>query len=225
MEKRQKPDKGDAAFQEFEREFLAALGRDFKTPALDRFNRSLVQRGADVSFLKDAVLEKQEYHRTYFQVSLARRKDARAQFAFLEENFDLLQDWWHVDQLTQFLHRPTLEFALAKAAEYRQDPRPYVRRWAYVLFIPALLKEPGATEALLPLFQDDKAYTVQMAEAWLLSFLAVQQPGAVFAFLKDARLDYATAGKAIQKICDSFRIPQEWKARFKSLRPALKLLP
>ena len=29
-------------------------------------------------------------------------------------------------------------------------------------------------------------------------------------------------GKAIQKICDSFRISDEWKRKFKDLRPELR---
>ena len=196
-----------------------AIGPDFKTADQDRVNRELIRKGADVSFLKDIVLEKQEFHRTYFQVSLARLPDSASQFAFIEENFDLLQDWWHVDQLTQFLHRTEFDFALRKARGYVHDPRPYVRRWGYVLFIPSLLKKPGAAERLYALFHDDDEYTVQMAEAWLISCLAIQKPEQAFAFLRDARLRYAITGKAIQKICDSFRMTDEWKSRFKALRP------
>ena len=33
---------------------------------------------------------------------------------------------------------------------------------------------------------------------------------------------YSICGKAIQKICDSYRISVDWKSQFKALRPELK---
>ena len=53
--------------QDFEKEF-SALGKDYKTKDVDRFNRELIKRGVDVSFLRDIVLDRHEFHRTYFQV-------------------------------------------------------------------------------------------------------------------------------------------------------------
>ena len=59
--------------QEFEIEFTK-LGNDYKTKDVDRFNRGLIKRAVNVSFLRDIVLTKQEYHRTYFQVSMGQIK-------------------------------------------------------------------------------------------------------------------------------------------------------
>lgn len=102
-------------YAEFELEF-SKLGSNYKTKDLDRWNRSLIKRGEDVSFLKDYVLSEQKYYRTYFQVSLAQRKTVEEKLAFIEENFDKLQDWWHVDQLSQFVDKYlTFELAYEKA--------------------------------------------------------------------------------------------------------------
>lgn len=35
-------------------------------------------------------------------------------------------------------------------------------------------------------------------------------------------LKYNINGKAIQKICDSFRVTAEWKEKYKQLRPELR---
>ena len=91
-------------FASFEAAF-SRLGASCPTADVDRFNRSLIRAGQDVSFLRDVVLAKQRYHRTYFQVSLAQRGSVAEKFQCLEENFDLLQDWWHVDQLSQFVDK------------------------------------------------------------------------------------------------------------------------
>ena len=205
-------------YASFEAAF-SRLGASCRTADVDRFNRSLISAGQDVSFLRNVVLDKQRYHRTYFQVSLAQRGSIAEKFQFLEENFDLLQDWWHVDQLSQFVDRQlTFEFGLEKAKSYVFDPRPFVRRWGYVLFMPTLVKDARAPEAIFPLLRNDDAYYVQMAQGWLLSYLAIYHPEKTLAYLSQCSLRYDIAGKAIQKTCDSFRVSPEWKQRFRELR-------
>ena len=54
---------------QLEHEF-EALGKNKVTKDVDRLNKRLIKEKVDVYFLKDIVLEKQRYHRTYFQVSL-----------------------------------------------------------------------------------------------------------------------------------------------------------
>lgn len=70
--------------------------------------------------------------------------------------------------------------------------------------------------------KNDGHYYVQMGEAWLIAELAVTEPQAVYKWMAICGLDYKICGKAIQKICDSYRIPQEWKEKFKELRAGLK---
>lgn len=207
---------------EFEVEF-ARLGEKYKTKDLDKFNRELIRKHVDVSFLGELILSRQEYHRTFFQVSLAQQPDIEAKFAFIESHFDKLQDWWHVDQLSQFVDKElTFDFAYEKAMGYMQSDLPFVRRWGYVMFMPSLVKEPCAAEKLFPLFKDDNEYYVQMAEAWLISYLGVYEPEKTLAYLETCPLQYNIAGKAIQKICDSFRVSNDLKVRFKELRRRYK---
>lgn len=209
-------------FSEFEEEFIK-LGSNRKTKDVDKFNRGLIRSHEDVSFLRDIILSKQEYHRTYFQVSLAQQQGIEAKFAFIEKDFDKLQDWWHVDQLSQFVDKElNFDFAYVKAKEYVQNELPFVRRWGYVMFMPTLVKEDGAAEKLFRLLKDDDEYYVQMAEAWLISYLGIYVPEKTYAYLEGCPLKYNIAGKAIQKICDSFRIGNEWKERFREIRKKYK---
>jgi len=203
---------------EFESEF-ALLGVDYKTKDVDRFNRGLIKRGEDVAFLRDIVLKRQEYHRTYFQVSLAQLDGIEKKFEFIENNFDKLQDWWHVDQLSQFVDKElNFEFAYGKAREYIQSELPFARRWGYVLFMPTLVKDVKVADKLFELFKDDDEYYVQMAEAWLISYLGIYVPEKTLEYLKECPLKYNIVGKGIQKICDSYRVSDEWKEKFKEVR-------
>lgn len=204
--------------QAFEREF-AQLGSHYKTADVDRLNKRLIRAGEELECLRPLVLEKQAYHRSYFQVELGRRKTIEEKFDFIQENFDLLQDWWHVDQLSQFVDKKlSFAFGLERARTYVKDSRPFVRRWGYVLFMPTLVKDDRAPEAIFPLLHNDEEYYVQMAQGWLLSYLAIYHPEKTLEYLSRCPLDYDIVGKGIQKTCDSFRVSEEWKEKFRSLR-------
>ena len=208
--------------QEFEKEF-SKLGNDYKTKDVDRFNRDLIKRGVNVSFLRDIVLTKQEYHRTYFQVSMGQIKTIEDKLQFIEDNFDKLDDWWHVDQLSQFVDKQlTFEIVYNKAKEYIQSDMAFARRWGYVIFMPTLVKDKSRAEDIIKLFKDDDEYYVQMAEAWLISYLGIYAPETAFEYIKGCPIKYNIIGKGIQKICDSFRVSDEWKEKFKSLRKLYK---
>ena len=208
--------------QEFEVEF-SKLGNNYKTKDVDRLNRDLIKRGVNVSFLRDIVLEKQEYHRTYFQVSMGQIKGIEGKLEFIEDNFDKLNDWWHVDQLSQFVDKElTFDMAYEKAKEYVNNDMPFARRWGYVIFMPTLVKDEARAEDIIKLFKDDDEYYVQMAEAWLISYLGIYAPKKVFDYIKGCPLKYNIIGKGIQKICDSFRVNDDWKEKFKSLRKLYK---
>lgn len=208
--------------QEFEKEF-SKLGKDYKTKDVDRFNRDFIKRGVDVSFLRDIVLDRQEYHRTYFQVSMGQIKKIEDKLKFVEDNFDKLNDWWHVDQLAQFVDKElTFDLVYEKAKEYIQSDMAFARRWGYVIFMPTLVKDEARAEDIIKLFKDDDEYYVQMAEAWLISYLGIYAPEKAFDYIKRCPLKYNIIGKGIQKICDSYRVSDEWKEKFMSLRKLYK---
>ncbi len=213
--------KKSLTLREFESAF-AALGPDPKTKAVDTLNRKLIKDKADVSFLRALIPEKQQYYRSYFQISMAYLSTPAEKMQFVEDHFDLFHDWWHTDILIPFLGKPEFNYALQKARTYIASPLPYVRRWGYVLFIPRLVRDPAQIEPLFSLFQNDDAYHVVMAQAWLISYLAMCDPNRTWQYLKDCDLDYSIVGKAIQKICDSFQISPLDKERFKAMRPLRK---
>lgn len=209
---------------QFEEEF-SRLGSSYKTKDVDRFNRELIKRNEDVSFLRDIILLKQEYHRTFFQVSLAQKNELEAKLKFIEDNFDKLQDWWHVDQLSQFVDKHlNFDYVYKKAKEYIDNDILFARRWGYVIFMPTLVKDISVAEKIFALFKDDDEYYVQMAQAWLISYLGIYAPEKTLEYLDSCPLKYNIVGKAIQKICDSYRVSDEWKARFKEVRSKYKNL-
>ena len=198
---------------------LDALPEHYKTGDVDRLIRRYVRQKADVSALRPYILDRQQFHRIYYYVTLDQIRSAEERMAFIHENL-LFSDWWHTDQLISYVADLDFASALGYAKEYIQASDPFIRRWGYVLFISRLCK--GHAGQLLPLMHDDEAYYVQMAEAWLIAELAIFEPEAVWEWFRKNELKYNINGKAIQKICDSFRIAEDWKRRFKDLRPELR---
>lgn len=198
---------------------LDALPEHYKTGDLDWLIGRYVKAKADVSALRPYILTEQQFHRIYFYVSLEQLKTVEERMAFIHNNL-LFSDWWHTDQLIGYVSDLDFDTALQYAAGYVHSEDPFIRRWGYVLFISKLCR--GHAAQLLPLTHDDEHYTVQMAQAWLVAELAVFEPEAVYRWFAENDLKYNINGKAIQKICDSFRICDEWKEKYKQLRPELR---
>ena len=198
---------------------LNALPAHYRTADVDRLIRRYVKEKADVSALRPFILAEQQFHRIYYYVSLQQIRDVGERMAFIHDNL-LFSDWWHTDQIISYVADLDFETALHYAKGYICSEDPFIRRWGYVLFISKLCR--GHASDLLPLMGDDDHYYVQMAQAWLIAELAVLEPEAVHRWMGGNDLKYNINGKAIQKICDSFRISAEWKQRFRQLRPALR---
>ncbi len=208
---------------EFKKEFTAFLGTSYRTKDIDNFDKRFIKENTDVSFLRPVLPEHEEYYRTYFQVTIAQLVTKEEKMAFIEDNFDLLHDWWHVDGIVSFLGDSLdFDYALSKAKEYIKSEMPYVRRLGYVLFIPRLVRDAERIEPLFELFKNDDEYHVIMGEAWLISYLAMCDADRTYRYLQNCDLKYSIVGKAIQKICDSYVVSGEDKERFKGLRAARK---
>ena len=198
---------------------IDALPANYKTKDKDRLIKSYVKSKADVSDLRDHILKEQQFHRIYYYVNLMQINDPMERVMFIDQNM-FLSDWWHTDELIRFVADAEFVEVLPFAEKYMQSSDPFVRRWGYVLFISKLGR--NRAEELLPFIRDDEAYPVQMGEAWLISELAVFEPQKVYEWFKGNSLAYSINGKAIQKICDSYRVSDVWKERFKGLRKDLK---
>jgi 3-methyladenine DNA glycosylase AlkD len=201
---------------------IEALPPDYKTKDIDALIRRYVKEKYDMSALRGEILTEQRLHRIYFYTSLKQLKSVYDRAAFIDNNL-LFSDWWHTDQLIRFVSALDYETARRYSEKYLQSADLFVRRWGYVLWISKLCRDGAHVDELLSLMKNDDAYYVQMAQAWLIAELAIFFPEQVRRWMEgENTLSYSINGKAIQKICDSFRISAENKERFKALRSKLK---
>ena len=202
---------------------ISALPKGYKTAAVDVLIRKYIKAGADVSDLREYVLEHRYLHRIYYFVSLKQIKSPTERMKFIHENL-IFNDWWHTDQLIKFIRDLDFDTAFNYAREYVKSEDPYIRRWGYVMFISKLGRSSEKNlEKMLSLLKNDAHYTNQMAQGWLICELAIFFPERILEWFKISNnLDYRINSKAIQKISDSFRIKECVKEEFKALRPMLK---
>jgi 3-methyladenine DNA glycosylase AlkD len=63
-----------------------------------------------------------------------------------------------------------------------------------------------------------EGYYVKMAVAWLVSMCYIKYPERTDVYLRENQLDSFTQNKAIQKICDSYKVEKESKIHVKQYK-------
>lgn len=187
------------------------------TQALIRY---LIQSGFDLEQLN--LPGDPELYWLYFMANVQKRKDYREQLEFIEAHADFLNSWYSVDSLTKYLKKLPFDPVFMKSKEYLKSENPFLRRFAYVIFMFSGTIREDTLERLFSLFQEDESYFVQMAEAWLICEIFCHFPDETYQFMRCSSLSYSIMGKAIQKIQDSYRVSEEDKRRTKALRAQYK---
>lgn len=170
---------------------------------------------------KDLDIEEFEYSKyvemaiTYFAIYLKRERKIEKQLTFLRKNISKAQSWAVTDVIPQYMSKAKFDDYYDFFLECYQSKETYKRRFAYVYG----LKFDKQKEILKILnhINLNEEYMVMMAEAWLLSEMAINFEDEVYNFL--SKVDDETLKlKTISKICDSFRYSLQSKSRFKQLR-------
>ena len=151
----------------------------------------------------------------YFGLSLSRINDVMGQLNFLLDKIKLAKSWAITDCVITFLKKISFEQYYDFFLKTYKSKYTYERRMAYILG----LKQYRNSQILKVLdhIQENEEYMVMMAEAWLLSVIALEYEDEVFKYLSVLK-DDKLKRKTISKICESYRYSESSKNRFKSLR-------
>lgn len=103
--------------------------------------------------------------------------------------------------------------------EYVISQEEYQIRFAVVMYLNYYLTEEYIDKVLEKIDKiNSKEYYVQMAIAWLVSFAYIKQKEKTEKYLIQNNLDSFTQNKAIQKICESYRVNKEDKKRIQKYK-------
>ena len=103
--------------------------------------------------------------------------------------------------------------------QYINSDKEYEIRFALVMYLNYYLTEEYIDEILKRIDKiTNKEYYVQMAIAWLISFAYIKQKEKTEKYIKNNKLDKFTLNKAIQKICESYRVTEQEKEHLKKYK-------
>ena len=152
-------------------------------------------------------------------------RDYDACIAALEQFMPYIDNWAVNDGINPVCfkkHRPEL---IRKVQAWIASEAPYTRRCGMKIFMANYLGEdfkPGYLDLPADLRSDE--YYVNIMTAWLFAEALTKQWDAAVPYIETHRLDPWTNNKAIQKACESFRIPDDRKDYLRTLKikPAKK---
>lgn len=103
--------------------------------------------------------------------------------------------------------------------QYINSNKEFDIRFALVMYLNYFLSDEYIDDILKKIDNiKNKDYYVQMAIAWLISFAYIKQKEKTEKFLQNNNLDKFTLNKAIQKICESYRVTENEKNRLRKYK-------
>ncbi len=148
-----------------------------------------------------------------------RIRDVDACVSALERFMPWIDNWAVSDAVNPGCFKKHRAELIVRIQAWIASGAPYTRRCGMRLLMANYLGEDFRPEYLdLPADLRSEEYYVNTMTAWLFAEALVKHWDAAVTYLENRRLDPWTHNKAIQKACESFRIPDERKARLSMLR-------
>ena len=142
-------------------------------------------------------------------------------FRLIKDHIEKIDNWSLCDSFVS-----SLKFIKKNKDEFMQFLQPYFEseeefksRFSLVCLLDYYNDEKRVKENLDIIAKIKSSdYYALMAKAWALAEISTVAPKDVYEFLKARRTDDFTHNKAISKICDSLKIPGEYKERVSAFR-------
>lgn len=125
---------------------------------------------------------------------------------------------WAVNDLTVTNLKAFKKIPFEKVLGYIESKNDFTIRFGLVLLLTYYISDENI-DKILNICDSIKNnnYYVQMANAWLISICFIKQKSKTYSYLKNNTLDEFTFKKAINKICDSYRVDKNEKIKLKKL--------
>ena len=156
----------------------------------------------------------------FLHVALMNRmKDFDACVAALDRFMPFIDNWAVNDAVNPACFRKHRGELIGKVQEWIASEAPYTRRCGMRILLANYLDGDFRPEYLdLPADLRSEEYYVNVMTAWLFAEALVKQWDTAVTYIENHRLDPWTHNKAIQKACESYRVPEERKAYLRTLK-------
>lgn len=162
-----------------------------------------------------------KYHEINMIISLTNvlRKDKTVEekFQFLEQYFQIVDNWAIVDSTISKFKIKKLDDIKKYILKFHESEYPFVRRACFVILLKFVNKENASF--IKDLLNNDSDYYCFMAQAWLISQFAIKGlKEDMISILENKDLSNKLINKGIAKACESYRVSDEDKLIYKSYR-------
>ena len=148
-----------------------------------------------------------------------RIKDYDACVSALEQFMPYIDNWAVNDAVNPSCFKKHRADLIGRVQTWIASEAPYTRRCGMRILMANYLDKDFRPEYLdLPADLRSEEYYVNIMTAWLFAEALVKQWDDAVTYIEARRLDRWTHNKAIQKACESFRIPDERKTYLRTLR-------
>ena len=130
-----------------------------------------------------------------------------------------MDNWATCDQLSPKILRKHHQELLPYIHQWLSSDRTYTVRFAIKILMDHFLEEDfDAQYPELVASVRSEEYYINMMRAWYFATGLAKQPDSFLPYIEQTRLDSWTHNKTIQKVVESYRIPEEMKERLKKYR-------
>ena len=184
------------------RKIVKEIGED---PVIPEFLAALPHRWMEENFLHVALIN--------------RMKDFDECVAELDRFMPFIDNWAVNDAVNPACFRKHREKLMGKVQEWIASEAAYTRRCGMRILLANYLDGDFRPEVLdLPADLRSDEYYVNIMTAWLFAEALVKQWDTAVTYIENRRLDPWTHNKAIQKACESYRVPEERKVYLRTLK-------
>lgn len=192
-----------------------------RMPQIRTYAKEIYKSGGYMSYLNAPLLDYAEEKMLFGYVLALPKLSLQARLPYIKTYVNSIDSWAVCDSPTmsfKFIQKdrdaffPVIESCLASGREY-------VVRFAVVALLAHYIND-DYIDSVLSIIENIRhdGYYVKMAAAWALSVCYVKYPDKTEAFILKDHLDDFTHNKAIQKICESFRVDKDTKERLKGFK-------
>ncbi len=212
----------DKAYADFSAGLIPSVPREkmigIRSPEYKKILRQIGDDPVIAEFL--SALPHTWHEENCLHVALINRmKDYETCVSELERFMPYIDNWAVNDAVNPACfrkHRPEL---IAKVQTWISSEAPYTRRCGMRILMANYLDGDFRPEYLdMPADLRSDEYYVNIMTAWLFAEALTRQWDTAVTYIEGHRLDPWTNNKAIQKACESFRIPDERKAYLRTLK-------
>ena len=212
----------DPKYKEFHKGLFKEMDTEHffgvRTPVLRALAKELIKDGRAGKFIAELPHEYYDEYQLHVMI-LSELKDYETVIAECDRVLPYVNNWATCDQLRPKCFRKNRDRLIGEVMRWYSSDEVFTKRFAIGMLLGHYLGEDFKPEYMeLVSKTPTEEYYLHMMVAWYFAEAFAKQPEAALPYIEQQKLDKKTHNKAIQKACESFRVPDDTKEYLRKMR-------